>query len=141
MSDGRASADGVESIEVHWQHPRHQLENPVLLVMPHPTREQWAVEVLDDQSAVVVCRRVLWKDSDGEIRKHAERVDPLDEIPGYIEEALLNYDLNYGPVEDIVNPVNDEDYDPPEDPLMTLDDYFVEGEETAVDIGRSGDAT
>jgi hypothetical protein len=123
------TADEVESIEVHWQHPRHELENPVLLVMPHPTREQWAAEILDDETAVVVCRRVLWKDSDGEIQNYAEEVGPLDEIPGYIEEALLDYDLNYGPVDEVVNPVNEEDHEPPEDPLMTLDDYFVESGE------------
>ena len=118
----------VEHVEVHWQHPRHELENPVLLVQPHPTREQWAAEILDDQAAVVVCRRVLWKDNEGDIRKYAERVDPLDEIPGYIEDALLDYDLNYGPVDDVVNPVNVGDYEPPEDPLMTLEDYFVESD-------------
>lgn len=84
--------------------------------------------MIGDEFAVAVCRRVLWKDDDDEIRKYAERVDALDEIPGYIAEAVLDYDSNYGPVDAIVNDVREADTEPPEDPAMTLDDYFEEAD-------------
>lgn len=37
-----------DQIEVHWMHPRTQLENPVLKIWPNPTREEWSAEVLED---------------------------------------------------------------------------------------------
>lgn len=119
-----------DQVEVHWQHPRHELERPALLVCPNPLREQWAAEIDDKKNAVVVCRMVLWETSDGEIEKHAEPVDPLDEVPGYVHEALMDYDSEYGPVEDVINPVASEDDEVPENPRETLEAYFTaqEGE-------------
>lgn len=128
MSEQSEKEVSQDQIEVHWQHPRTKIENPVLLIWPNPTREEWAAEKVDVDTAVVVCRTVLYRDNDDEIQKHAERVDPLDEIPAYIEEALLNYDSNYGPVDHVVNPVNESDTEPPEDVTRTFDDYFTEAE-------------
>ena len=101
--------DGVdiESIEVHWQHPRTELENPVLLVWPHPARDKWAAEVEGD-TAWVVCHTTLYEDSDGDIESHARQVNPNDAIPSCVAEALLQYDSEYGPVENVVNPYTDE---------------------------------
>ncbi len=119
-----------DEIEVHWQHPRHNLEHPVLLVWPNPLRENWAAEVLDDNTAQVVCREVLYReettDSEerGEIQKHAESVYPHEEIPQYVERALLDYDSEYGPIESVVNPVQVADETPPADPQVTLEEYF-----------------
>lgn len=117
-----------DQIEVHWMYPRTQLENPILQVWPNPTREEWAAEVVEPGVAAVVCRTVLWKDNDDEIQKHAERVDPLDEIPAYVERALLEYDSNYGPIDDVVNQVNEDDDEIPDEPVMTFDDYFTASE-------------
>ncbi|ELY68909.1 hypothetical protein [Natrinema versiforme] len=132
MSDDYDHPETVEQdqIEVHWMHPRTQLENPVLQVWPNPTREEWAAEVTEPETAVVVCRTVLWKDSDGEIQKYAERVGPLEEIPAYVERALLEYGSEYGPIKDVVNPVREDDADVPDDPRVTLADYFDASEES-----------
>ena len=117
-----------EQVEIHWQHPRHEAENPVLLVWPNPLRENWAAEILEKNRAVVVCRTVLWEDNDGEIQKYAEAVDALDEIPAYVEEALLEYDSNYGPVDHVVNQTRESDTEVPDDPSITFESYFSEGE-------------
>lgn len=133
MSNDYDHPENVEQdqIEVHWMHPRTQLENPILQVWPNPTREEWSAEVVEPETAAVVCRTVLWKDNDDEIQKYAERVDPLDEIPAYVNRALLEYDSNYGPIDHVVNPVNEDDDEVPDDPVRTFDDYFSESEVTA----------
>lgn len=135
-----------EQIEVHWQHPRHELERPVLLVWPNPLRENWAAEVLDDNTATVVCREVLYRedtddeaDGRGEIQKRSEPVQPHDEIPQYVETALLDYDSEYGPIDSVMNPVNTTDETPPTDPQVTLEDYF--DRETSVAAAIEASAT
>jgi len=117
-----------EQVKVQWQHPRHELEKPVLLVWPSPLRENWAAEVLDDSRARVVCREVLVGVGTGEsteIEKYTERVDlPYDTIPQYVECALLDYDGNYGPISEVINKVDTEKTEIPDDPTTTLDAYF-----------------
>lgn len=125
----QSQTDDVEQdqIEVHWQNPRHHLEKPVLLIWPGSLNEQWAAEITEEQHAVVVCRMILWETDDGEIEKYAERVDPRDEIPSYVDEALRSYDeeRNYGPVEDVINPVAEgSEEESVEDDHETLDRYF-----------------
>lgn len=118
-------------IEVHWQHPRHDLENPVLLVWPNSLRENWAAEVIDDDGAKVVAREVLIEVDDGdcgtEIEKHTERVDLCgDTIPQYVEQALLEYTGNYGPVNRVINQTDEGQTSVPDDPQFTFDAYFSE---------------
>lgn len=98
----------AEQIEVHWQHPRTELENAVLLVWPNPMRDKWAAEVDDDGVAWVVCHTTLYETDDGEIEKRARTVDPNEAIPACVAYALLAYDGEYGPVETVVNPWTDE---------------------------------
>lgn len=122
-----------DQIEVHWQHPRHELEKPVLLVWPNPLRENWAVEVLDDNRAKVVVREVMIEvetaDGGSEIEKHTEQVDLCyDTIPQYVEDALLTYDGQYGPVEQVINEVDSEETEIPDDPTITFDAYFTQAE-------------
>lgn len=130
MSDSESHRVSQEQVEVQWQHPRHELEQPVLLVWPNPLRENWAVEVLDDGWAKVVCREVLVEvetDDGTEIEKYSERVDLCyDTIPKYVEQALLAYEGNYGPVEGVINEVDGEETEIPDDPTITLDAYFSE---------------
>lgn len=118
-------------IEVHWQHPRHDLENPVLLVWPNPLRENWAAEIIDEDGAKVVAREILVEVDDGdggtEIKKHTERVDLCgDTIPQYVEQALLEYTGNYGPVNRVINQTDADRTSVPNDPTITLDAYFNE---------------
>ena len=132
-SDARPSGEvKQDEVEVHWQHPRHELEKPVLLVWPNPLRENWAAEVLDDGRAKVVCREVMVEvenDDGTEIEKYTERVDLCyDTIPQYVEEALLAYDSNYGPVSEVINEVDSDKTEIPDDPTITLDAYFNEVE-------------
>lgn len=96
-----------DEVEVHWQHPRTEIENPVLLVWPNPVRDKWAAEI-DDGVAWVVCHTTLYEDSDGEIEKVSRKVNPNEPIPWCVAEALLRYDSNYGPVETVANPYTDE---------------------------------
>jgi len=90
-------------IEIHWQHPRTEIENPVLLVWPNPVRDKWAAEV-DDGVAWVVCHITLYEDNEGEIQKVSRKVNPNEPIPRCVAEALLGYDSEYGPVETVANP-------------------------------------
>lgn len=96
-----------DEIDVHWQHPRTEIENPVLLVWPHPVRDQWAAEV-DDGTAWVVCHMTLYEDSNDEVQKVARKVNPNEPIPWCVAEALLRYDGEYGPVESVANPHTEE---------------------------------
>lgn len=69
------------------------------------------------------------EDGNREIEKHTEAVDLCyDTIPQYVEEALLNYDGNYGPVKTVLNEVDSETTEIPDDPTVTLDAYFSRGE-------------
>lgn len=92
-----------DQIEIHWQHPRTEIENPVLLVWPNPVRDKWAAEV-DDGVAWVVCHTTLYEDNEGEIQKVSRKVNPNEPIPWCVAEALLGYDSEYGPVEEVANP-------------------------------------
>lgn len=96
-----------DEVEVHWQHPRTEIENPVLLVWPNPVRDKWAAEI-DDGVAWVVCHTTLYEDGDGEIQKVSRKVNPNEPIPWCVAEALLRYDSEYGPVEEVANPYTDE---------------------------------
>lgn len=118
----------IAQVHIHWQHPRHELENPLLLVDPGPSRVTWAAEIISPGRAEVVCREELYQDDDGEIQKRAEYVEADDEIPLYLEEALLDYDSNYGPVDEVVNPVDHANREPPERLNRTVDDYTSECE-------------
>lgn len=119
-----------ENVEVNWKHPRHGLERPVLVVWPNPLREEWAAEVLDNNRAKVVVREVMIEvESDGDedttIEKHSESVDLcFDTIPQYVEQALLNYEGEYGPVDEVINNIDEDTTEIPEDPSITLDEYF-----------------
>ena len=131
MTSEHTSEVEQDQVQVQWQHPRHDLEQPILLVWPNPLRENWAVEVLDDDRAKVVAREILVEvvDEDGnrEIEKHTEAVDVCyDTIPQYVEKALVNYDGNYGPVDSVLNEVDSEATEIPDDPTVTLDTYFSE---------------
>lgn len=100
-----------DSIEVHWQHPRTELEAPLLLVWPHPVRDEWAATV-DNGVATVVCHEWLVEvdsddpDEDTEVQKRAQEWGADEEIPTCVAEALLDYDdsMNYGPVHTVTNP-------------------------------------
>lgn len=96
-----------DQIEIHWQHPRTEIENPVLLVWPNPVRDKWAAEV-DDGVAWVVCHTTLYEDNEGEIQKVSRKVNPNEPIPWCVAEALLGYDSEYGPVEKVANPRTEE---------------------------------
>jgi len=96
-----------DQIEIHWQHPRTEIENPVLLVWPNPVRDKWAAEV-DDGVAWVVCHTTLYEDNEGEIQKVSRKVNPNEPIPWCVAEALLGYDSEYGPVEEVANPHTEE---------------------------------
>jgi len=115
----------------------------VLLVWTNPLRENWAAEVLDDNTAKVVCREVLYReetddpDETGEIKKRAEPVQSHDEIPQYVETALLDYDSEYGPITSVVNPINATDTVPPTDPQVTLQEYFTREPSVAAAIEAS----
>lgn len=93
-----------DQIEVHWQHPRHELENPVLLVWPNQLRDEWAAEVRAEGVAGVVCHMQLYETDDDEIKKLAKSVGPDEHIPEYVAKALLDYDGKYGPIDEVVNP-------------------------------------
>jgi len=94
----------VGDIEVHWQHPRHGLEDPVLLVWPAPVRDKWAAN-LSDGTAWVVCHETLYDDPQtGEVEKLSRAVNPNDPIPRCVVTALYEYDSEYGPVETVANP-------------------------------------
>jgi hypothetical protein len=97
-----------EQIDVHWQHPRTEVENPVLLVWPNPVRDKWAAEV-DDGVAWVVCHTTLFETDDGEIKKRGRTVNPNEPIPSCVAAALLAYDGEYSPVETVVNPWTEDD--------------------------------
>lgn len=111
-----------DDIDIHWQHPRMEIENPVLLVWPHPVRDKWAAEV-DDGVAWVACHTTLYEDSDGEIQKVSRMVNPNEPIPWCVAEALCRYDGEYGPVEEVANP-HIEEGEPYENDLVP------EGQET-----------
>jgi hypothetical protein len=96
-----------DEIEVHWQPPRTEIENPVLLVWPGMLRDRWAAEV-DDGVAWVVCHTTLYEDNEGEIQKVSRKVNPNEPIPWCVAEALLGYDSEYGPVEEVANPHTEE---------------------------------
>ncbi|WP_440767547.1 hypothetical protein [Natronorubrum sp. DTA7] len=121
-----------DQIEVHWQHPRTELELPLLLVWPSPVVDEWAA-VVENGVATVVCHEWLVEiEIDGdveetEIQKRAEEWGKDEEIPGYVAEALLEYDSEYGPVNTVANPytLEDEDCEPEssrDDKQMTLTD-------------------
>lgn len=99
-----------DSIEVHWQHPRTELELPLLLVWPSPVVDEW-VATIENGVATVVCHE--WLEDVGDekevIEKRAEEWGTDEPIPTYVAEALLSYDGNYGPVLEVMNP-----YDEPE---------------------------
>ncbi len=106
-----------EQIEVHWQHPRTELELPLLLVWPNPMIDEWAATI-ENGTATVVCHEWLvdaGEDDETEIEKRAEEWGAEEKIPTYIAEALLRYDGEYGPVERVANPhpsVDADDTDP-----------------------------
>ena len=122
-------------VEVHWQHPRHELEKPVLLVWPNPLRDEWAAEVVADGLAAVVCHMQLYEvedfdpeedDETERVQKYARPVFHDDPIPGYVAEALLAYDGEYGPIDEVVNPYDDFDEfeaDTPERAEKRLEEY------------------
>jgi hypothetical protein len=95
-------------IEVHWQHPRTELELPLLLVWPSPVNDEWAA-IVDRGVATVVCHEWLFKTDDGDINKRAEEWGTAEPIPGYVAEALLAYDGEYGPGNSVRNPTWDSD--------------------------------
>jgi hypothetical protein len=113
MTDLNYEDEDVEQdqIEVHWQHPRTELEQPLLLVWPHPVLDQWAAE-LEDGTATVTVHEWLVDVADDpektEVEKRAEAVEADDEIPAYLADALLEFEGNYGPVSEVVNPVADD---------------------------------
>lgn len=120
-----------DQIEVHWQHPRTELELPLLLVWLHPVRDQWAA-VVDNGVASVVCHEWLADVSDDDsderdIQNRAEEWGREETIPESVRQALLDYEGEYGPVTDVTNPgepVQGEDADPDlESYHRTLDEF------------------
>ncbi|APX98643.1 hypothetical protein [Natronorubrum daqingense] len=114
--DGSEQFESVDQdqIEVHWQHPRTELELPLLLVWPSPVVDEWAA-VVENGVATVVCHEWLVEieiggdtnvdgDRETEIQKRAEEWGEDEAIPGYVAEALLEYDSEYGPVHTVANP-------------------------------------
>jgi len=135
----KGTYDGTQ-VEIHWQHPRHELENPVLRTNPMASRVWWAAEIISHGTAEVVAKIELYRDDEGEIQKRGEPVEPDDEIPLYLSEALLDYDSNYGPVEEIVNPVDHAEREPPDRLNRTMDDYTSPadtGEDSAGNVDGS----
>lgn len=107
-------------IEVHWQHPRTELELPLILVWPSPAIDEWAATI-ENGTATVVCHEWLVDVAEGdemEIEKRSEEWGADEKIPAYVAEALLRYDSEYGPVERVANPHPDVDTDDP-DPTVT----------------------
>lgn len=92
-----------DDVEIHWQHPRHALESPVLLVWPGGLRDKWAAEVNDDGVAWVVSHTTLYKTDGGDVESVARSISPNEAIPEYVALTLLNYDGKYGPVEKVAN--------------------------------------
>ncbi|WP_436348828.1 hypothetical protein [Natronorubrum sp. FCH18a] len=133
----RYTADGTfepveqDQIEVHWQHPRTELELPLLLVWPGSVVDEWAA-VVENGVATVVCHEWLVEieidgnesDEETEIQKRAEEWGKDEEIPGYVAEALIEYDSEYGPVHTVANPytLEDETESSRNDEQMTLTD-------------------
>lgn len=107
-----------EEIDVHWQHPRTAIENPVLLVWPNPLRDEWAAEI-DDRAAWVVCHTTLYEQDDGSIEKTSRKVNPNEPIPWCVAEALRQYDGEYGPVKRVVNPTTSKTEHPDTDTQHT----------------------
>jgi len=128
-----ASTISQDQVEVHWQHPRHDLENPVLLIWPNPLRENWVAEVVGERRARVIARKVLVEeehDGETEIESYTEPVSQYRErIPQYVEQALLEYEGEYGPIDSVANPVERDDTEVPDDPQSTFDSYFYQTRE------------
>jgi len=97
-----------DEVKIHWQHPRMEVEHPVLLVWPNPLRDKWAAEI-DDGTAWVVCHTTLYEDDEGDVDKISRRVNPNEPVPHVVAEALLQYEGNYGPVEAVANPYAEPD--------------------------------
>ena len=114
----------VDQIEVHWLHPRTELELPLLLVWPGSVVDEWAATV-ENGVATVVCHEWLADVGEGdetEVEKRAEEWGPDEPIPEYVADALLEYEGNYGPVTSVANPVPTTDDPPVEDYQLTLAD-------------------
>lgn len=127
------------TVEIHWQHPRHELEHPVLLILPSPSRVSWVADIINTGVAAVVVREELYRDEEsGEVEKRAERIAESDEIPAYIADALLEYNSNYGPIDEVVNPVDRDDETPPADVNYTFDDYTSPVDENPDEAADTG---
>lgn len=94
----------ADDIEVHWQHPRHGMEDPVLLVWPMPVRDKWSAN-LSDGKVWIVCHETLYDDpATGEVEKLSRAVNPNEPIPRCVAMALYDYEGEYGPVDTVSNP-------------------------------------
>jgi len=112
---------------VHWMHPRHDLERPVLKVHVGGLSEIWSAEVKQKyNSAFFVAKKVLYEDDDGDVQSRTEKVFAQERVPAYVANALLSYDGKYGPVDEITNIVNWNHDIVPDEPQTTLNTYFSE---------------
>ena len=117
---------GIDT-RVHWMHPRHELERPVLHVHAGGLSEIWSAEVKTKyNSAFFVAKKVLYEDNDGDVQSTTEQIYPRERVPGYVADALLSYEGQYGPVDEIVNIIHWDDDIVPDEPQTTLDTYFSE---------------
>lgn len=105
----------------------------MLLIWPNPLRENWVAEVVGERRARVIARKVLVEeehDGETEIESYTEPVSQYRErIPQYVEQALLEYEGEYGPIDSVANPVERDDTEVPDDPQSTFDSYFYQTRE------------
>lgn len=114
----------AETGRVHWQHPRWHGEEPLFRVEPTTgLNEYWIAHKLGPHHVGVRGRWWYVETDDGEIEQRAEVIGYKTPIPSWVEAALLGYENeNYGPIEEVLNPVNDERHDEPADPDRLDDD-------------------
>ena len=101
----------ASDIVIEPREPRHRLDNPVLLAWASPSDPEvgseieWGIDLAADGVAHVVCRDV-YHGSDPE-SVTSEAIPATEPIPRQLARALSRYTGRFGPIETIVNPVED----------------------------------
>lgn len=98
---------------VHWMHPRWHGEDPLFRVEPTDSMNEYYIAHKLGPSHVGVRGRWWYVETDDEeVEKRAEVIGYKTPVPEWVRDALLGYENdNYGPIEEVLNPVDDNYHD------------------------------